>query len=49
MPSQRMKQPQTPVGTPKGTRCVTHELAATRTELQSRMAEWEQLGQALQT
>ena len=31
------------------TQRVTHELAATRTELQSRMAEWEQLGQALQT
>src|SRR5258707_179101 len=31
------------------TQRVTHELATTRTELQSRMAEWEQLGQALQT
>jgi ATP-binding cassette subfamily F protein 3 len=31
------------------TQRLTQELGATRTDLQSRMAEWEQLGQALQT
>src|SRR6476661_8142765 len=31
------------------TQRLTQELGAARTELQSRMAEWEQLGQALQT
>jgi len=31
------------------TQRLTQELGATRVELQSRMAEWEQLGQALQT
>ncbi len=31
------------------TQRLTQELAATRTELQNRMAEWEELGQALQT
>ena len=30
------------------TQRVTQELAASKTELQSRLAEWEQLGQALQ-
>ena len=30
------------------TQRLTQELGAARTELQSRMAEWEQLGQALQ-
>jgi ATP-binding cassette subfamily F protein 3 len=31
------------------TQRVTQELGASRVELQSRMAEWEELGQALQT
>ncbi|HYK49408.1 MAG TPA: ABC transporter C-terminal domain-containing protein, partial [Terriglobales bacterium] len=31
------------------TQRLAQELGTTRTELQSRMAEWEQLGQALQT
>jgi hypothetical protein len=31
------------------TQRVTQELGAARAELQNRMAEWEQLGQALQT
>jgi ATP-binding cassette subfamily F protein 3 len=33
----------------EATQRLTQELDAARTELQSRMAEWEQLGQALQT
>jgi hypothetical protein len=31
------------------TQRLSRELGVARTELQSRMAEWEQLGQALQT
>jgi ATP-binding cassette subfamily F protein 3 len=33
----------------EATQRLSHELGVARTELQNRMAEWEQLGQALQT